>query len=80
MSGGACKAAACSGQCRYGIIDDEFRELTDVTSMLAANNQLSEEQNEDIIDLFEDFMDTVKCRKRADREAMGKLKVILDLE
>lgn len=79
MSDSACKAAACSAQCEYGIIDDEFRELTGVVSNLAANNQLTEEQLDDIINLYENFDKEVKRRLRRDREAKEQLKTILDL-
>lgn len=77
MSDSACKAAACSAQCEYGIIDDEFRELTGVVSNLAANNQLTEEQLENVIALYEKFDKAVKRRLNTDREFKGRLKEII---
>ncbi len=79
MSNQACKAAACAGKCRGSMVVDEFRELSDVTAMLAANNHLSTEQLDEVIDLYTRYAEEVQRRKEADNRALGALKEILDL-
>jgi len=79
MSEAACKAAMCAGGCLDAIVVDNFRELTDAAVTVAANNQLTEDQLLDIIDLYTDFESEVRRRKKADREARGRLKAILGL-
>lgn len=78
MSEQQCKAAACAGGCLDAIVVDNFRELTDVTVTLVANGHLAD-QLDAIIDLYTDFENEVKRRKKADREARSRLKEILGI-
>lgn len=79
MSEAACKTALCVEQCLYAIVDPEFKELAAATAMLAANNQLDDDQMAEIIDLFIQYDKEVKRRKKVDREARAQLKTILGL-
>ncbi len=78
MSAGSCKAAVCSNHCLDSIVVDNFRELTNITGILAANDQLTDDQLDDIIELFTQFSVEVRRRKKADREARNELRAILE--
>lgn len=79
MPGGVCKAAICSGKCLDGIIVDNFRELTDVTVTLIANELLTDDQLDSIIELFTEFEEEIERRTEADIEAREQLLEILNL-
>ncbi len=76
MSLAACKAAICS-HCLYAIIDPETNEYADVISMLAANNQLTEEQLEQIIKTFDWFMEEVSKYEEINYQLLTRLKRIV---
>lgn len=79
MSNQVCKAVRCLN-CIYAIIDPETRETVESAVLLSANNQLTEEQLEDLIEIGEDFQKEVKRRKREDREHRERIKTILELD
>lgn len=79
MPGQVCKAAGCAGGCLDAIIVDNFRELTDVAVTLIANEVLTDDQLDDIIELYTRFESEVQRRTEADMKARERLKEILNL-
>lgn len=65
--------------CLFAIIDPETKGVVASARLLAANNQLTDEQLDDLIETGEDFLKEVKRRKREDRELKERIKTILEL-
>ena len=77
MTDQVCKAASCPGGCLDAIVVDNFRELTEVAIQLVVTGNLSEEQMDDIIDLYTRYEDEVTRRIEVDTAAQTKLKAII---
>ena len=76
MTAAVCKAALCLGDCLDSIVVDNFRELTEVAVKLATTDNLTDEQLDDLILVYEDYSSEIKRRKKADRETRQRVKAI----
>ena len=80
MSAGACKAALCWDQCKYGIVHPRVREFVDGIANLAANNQFTEDQQDAFIKKAISFEKVVQHRVKEDLELEAQLKKIAGLD
>ncbi len=77
MAAGACKTVICLNGCLYGIVSPSTKEVTSSASLLAANNQLTDQQQRRLVRLYTAFEEKVATRLAEDAELEAATKAII---